>query len=197
MLSPSLTCIRIEDKSTTAANLAVTLAQSGRHVILVDLNLRGPTVHQLFGVDNRLGFTHVAMGGVEVADALNLVGVYASGTEVGVLEVMTAGYRRRDPGEFLLSNCVPEALTLLRERCDLLLIDTPPVLAVGDAMTIAKHTDAVMLVARVNRVRRESLVETRHVLDACPAITLGVIATDGYAHAQLPAAREHGVDEGA
>jgi capsular exopolysaccharide synthesis family protein len=169
------------DKSTTAANLAVSVAQSGRHVILVDLNLRDPTVHELFGLDNRLGFTHVAMGGVEVADALRLGGVYTSGTEAGVLEVVTAGYRPRDPGELLLSNRVPEALTLLRERCDLLLIDTPPVLAVGDAMTIAKHTDAVILVARVNRVRRESLVETRHVLDACPARKLGVIATGGYA----------------
>ena len=99
---------------------------------------------------------------------------------MGVLEVVTAGYRPRDPGEFLLSTCVPEALAVLRERCDLLLIDTPPVLPVGDAMTIAKHTDAVMLVAGVNRVRRESLVETRHVLDACPAMKLGVIATDGY-----------------
>jgi tyrosine-protein kinase len=170
-----------EDKSTTAANLAVSLAQSGRHVILVDLNLRGPTVHRLFGLDNRVGFTHVARGGVEAADALRLGGVYTSGTEAGVLEVVAAGYRPRDPGEFLLSSSVPEALTLLLKRCDLLLIDTPPVLAVGDAMTIAKHTDAVILVARVNRVRRESLVETRHVLDACPAMKLGVIATGGYA----------------
>ena len=96
-----------------------------------------------------------------------------------MLEVVTAGYQPRDPGEFLLSTRVPEALAGLAERCDLLLIDTPPVLPVGDAMTIAKHTDAVMLVAGVNRVRRESLVETRHVLDACPAIPLGVIATDG------------------
>ena len=173
-----------EDKSTTAANLAVTLAQSGRHVILVDLNLRDPTVHQLFGLDNRLGFTHVAIGGVGVTDALNVVDVYTNrfSAAAGVLEVVTAGYRPRDPGEFLLSTCVPEALAGLAERCDLLLIDTPPVLPVGDAMTIAKHTDAVMLVAGVNRVRRESLVETRHVLDACPAIPLGVIATDGYSY---------------
>jgi non-specific protein-tyrosine kinase len=95
------------------------------------------------------------------------------------LGVVTAGYRPRDPGEFLSTRRVPDALAGLSERCDLLLIDTPPVLPVGDAMTIAKHTDAVVLVAGVNRVRRESLVETRHVLDACPAMKLGVIATDG------------------
>ena len=90
-------------------------------------------------------------------------------------------YRPPDPGEFLLSSFVPEALAALAERCDVLLIDTPPVLAVGDAMTVAKHTDAVILVAGVNRVRRETLIETRHVLDACPAMKLGVIATGGYA----------------
>ena len=109
-----------------------------------------------------------------------------SSAAVGLLEVVTAGYRPRDPGEFLLSTRVPEALAALRERCDVLLIDTPPVLPVGDAMTIAKHTDAVMLVAGVNRVRRESLVETRNVLDACPAMKLGVIATDGYADRSYP-----------
>jgi polysaccharide biosynthesis transport protein len=170
-----------EDKSTTAANLAVALAQSGRRVILVDLNLRDPTMHQLFGLDNRVGFTHVAIGGVGVADALNLVDLYTSrfSSGAGVLAAMTAGYRPRDPGEFLLTTRVPEALAALGERCDLLLIDTPPMLPVGDAMTIAKHADAVVLVAGVNRVRRESLVETRHVLDACPATKLGVIATLG------------------
>ena len=101
-----------EDKSTTAANLAVTLAQSGRHVILVDLNLRDPTVHQLFGLANRLGFTHVAIGGVGVTDALNVVDVYTNrlSAAAGVLEVVTAGHRPRDPGEFLLSNYVPEVL---------------------------------------------------------------------------------------
>jgi capsular exopolysaccharide synthesis family protein len=167
-----------EDKSTTAASLAVTVAQSGRHVILVDLNLRDPTVHELFGLENRLGFTHMVDDGVG-PDALNVVRVHTnrSSAAIGLLGVVTAGQRPRDPGQFLLTTRVPQALAGLRERCDLLLIDTPPVLPVGDAMTIAKHTDAVVLVAGVNRVRRESLVETRHVLEACPATKLGVIAT--------------------
>jgi len=170
-----------EDKAATAVNLAVTLARSGQHVTLVDLNLRDPTLHRLFGLDNRLGFTHIADGTVGLTDALNVVSVHTneSSTARGVLGVVTAGYRPRDPGEFLLTTRVPDALAALGGRCDLLLIDTPPMLPVGDAMTIAQHADAVVLVAGVNRVRRESLVETRHVLDACPALKLGVIATDG------------------
>jgi len=149
---------------------------------------RDPTVHQLFGLDNRLGFTHIADGSAGVTDALNVVDVHTnrSSAASGVLGVVTAGYRPRDPGEFLLTTRVRETFAGLGERwagvgerCDLLLIDTPPMLPVGDAMTIAKHADAVVLVAGVNRVRRETLVETRHVLDACPALKLGVIATDG------------------
>lgn len=168
-----------EDRSPTAASLAVALAQSGRHVILADLNLREPTVHRLFGLDNLVGFTHVAEGSAGLTDALNVVYVHTDRSSAsGVLAVVTAGHRPRDPGEFLLTTGVSEALAGLSERCDLLLIDTPPMLPVGDAMTIAKHADAVVLVAGVNRVRRETLVETRHVLDACPALKLGVIATD-------------------
>lgn len=171
-----------EDKSTTAANLAVTLAQSGRHVILLDLNLRNPSIREIFGLRNNLGFTGVAMG-IKLTDALDIVDVNARrlSDDAGMLEVLTAGELPPDPGEFLLSHFVGEALAALDERCDLLLINTPPVLAVGDAMTVAKHVDAVVLVAGVNRVRRETLIETRNVLDGCAAMKLGVIATVGRA----------------
>jgi capsular exopolysaccharide synthesis family protein len=171
-----------EDKSTTAANLAVTLAQSGRHVILLDLNLRNPSIHRIFGLRNNIGFTGVAMG-IALTSALDMVDVNARrlSDDAGMLEVLTTGEVPPDPGEFLLSHSVPDALAALDERCDLLLINAPPVLAVGDAMTVAKHADAVVLVAGVNRVRRETLIETRQVLDGCGAIKLGVIATVGRA----------------
>jgi capsular exopolysaccharide synthesis family protein len=170
-----------EDTSTTAANLAVALAQSGRHVILLDLDLRNPRIDRLFGLHD-LGFTDVAMG-FALTEALNVVDVNngrpAAGT--GMLEVLTAGERPPDPGELLSSRAAAETLAALDRRCEVLLINTPPVLAAGDAMTIAKHTDGVILLAEVNRVRRATLVETRQVLDGCPAMKLGVIATDGRA----------------
>ena len=76
-----------------------------------------------------------------------------------------------------MSSAVAEALEVLEKRCDVLLIVTPPLLAAGDAMTIASHADALILVAGIDRVRREALVETRRVLERCPTFTLGVIAT--------------------
>ena len=184
-----------EAKSTAAANLAVVLAQSGQHVILVDLNLRDPSVDRLFGLPD-LGFTDVATG-VELTDALNIVDIYSGRLDPnpGRLEVLTAGEPPPDPGEFLLSSFATEALAVLDKRCDVLLIDTPPVLAVGDAMTIAKHTDAVILVAGVNRVRRETLIETRDRArwlrrDETRRHRIGWLRSGAR---QLPAALTHGV----
>jgi polysaccharide biosynthesis transport protein len=168
-----------EGKSTTAANLAVTLARSSRHVILVDLDLRHPGIDAFFSLGGRPGLTSVAAGEIGLTHALSVVDVRPedSTAYAGVLEVLTVGTAPPDPGEFLSSELVADALVELSERCDVLLIDAPPMLAVGDAMTIATQTDALLLVVDVNAVRRATLTEMRRVLDACPALTLGLVAT--------------------
>jgi capsular exopolysaccharide synthesis family protein len=171
-----------EGKSTTAANLAVILARSGRHVILLDLDLRSPTIARLFGLGGRPGLRSVAEGLSDLGDALHVIDVHQDGAASGgVLEVVTVGRPPPDPGGFLLSSFVSDALADLARRCDVLLIDTPPVLAVGDAMTVATHADALILVAGVNQVHRARLDESRRVLEACPTAKLGVVATGGEA----------------
>jgi tyrosine-protein kinase len=167
-----------EGKSATAANLAVILARSGRHVILLDLDLRHPSIDGFFGLSDRLGVTSVAAG-AELVDALSVVDVHPerSTANGGMLEVVTAGPPPPDPGEFLLSSFVRDALAALDARCDVLLIDAPPVLAVGDAMTIATRTEALILVVGLNQASRATLAETRRVLEACPTPKLGFIAT--------------------
>jgi succinoglycan biosynthesis transport protein ExoP len=169
---------RDEGRSTTAANLAVILARSGRHVILLDLDLRHPSIDRFFGLGDRLGLTSVAAG-AGLVDALSVVDVHPehSTANGGMLEVVTAGSPPPDPGEFLLSSFVRDALAALAARCDVLLIDAPPVLAVGDAMTIATRTDALILVVGLNQASRATLAETRRVLEACPTLKLGFIAT--------------------
>jgi capsular exopolysaccharide synthesis family protein len=173
---------RDEGKSTTAANLAVILARSGRHVVLLDLDLRRPSIARLFGLGDRRGLTSVARG-ARLGDVLNVVDVRLDGAtpHAGVLEVVTVGVAPPDPGGFLLSTFVSDALADLARRCDVLLVDTPPVLAVGDAMTVATQADALILVAAVNQVRRATVDETRRVLEACPTPKLGLIATAGEA----------------
>ena len=171
-----------EGGSATAANLAVILARSDRRVILADLNLRRPSIARLFGLRERPGLTGVAAG-IPPVDALRTVDVQPerSRAVVGTLEILTVGRPPPDPGEFLVSSAVAEALEVLEKRCDVLLIVTPPLLATGDAMTIASHADALIVVAGVDRVAREALVETRRVLERCPTFTLGVIAMGGKA----------------
>ena len=167
-----------EGGSAIAANLAVILARAGRRVILADLELRRPTVAALFGVGERPGLTDVAVGApLEVV--LKGIDVHPDrpSSAAGTLDVLTVGHPPPDPGEFLLSSAVADTLEVLEARCDVLLLATPSLLAAGEAMTIASHADALILVAGVDRVPREALVETRRVLERCPTFTLGVIAT--------------------
>ncbi len=178
-----------EGKSTTAANLAVTLARSGRHVILLDLDLRQPGVDRFFDLDGRPGLTSVAAGEVGMADVLSVIDVHPESAvaDTGILEVVKVGAAPPDPGEFLSSTFVSEAVGALAKRCDVLLIDSPPMLAVGDAMAIATRADAVVVVTELNEIRRVTLTETRRILEGCPARKLGFIATgsngaSGYAY---------------
>ena len=168
-----------EGKSTTAANLAVTLARSGRHVILLDLDLRQPGVDRFFDLNGGPGLTSVAAGDATLLDALNIVDVHTDSpvADSGILEVVKVGAAPPDPGEFLSSRFVTDAVRALAKRCDVLLIDTPPMLAVGDAMAIATAADAVVVVTELNHIRRMTLAETRRILETCPAQKLGFIAT--------------------
>jgi succinoglycan biosynthesis transport protein ExoP len=176
--SIAITSAGDDDGSATAANLAVILARSDQRVILADLNLRHPSIARLFGLPERPGLTGAALG-VPLVDALRTVDVQPDRPRpvTGTLEVLTVGQPPPNPGEVLQSSAVAEALEVLEKRCDVLLIVTPPLRATGYAMTIASHADALILVAGVDRVRREALVETRRLLERCPTFTLGVIAT--------------------
>jgi capsular exopolysaccharide synthesis family protein len=168
-----------EGKTTTAANLAVTLARSARHVILVDLDLRSPGIDRIFNLPAQPGLTGVAVSDVPLSDALNVVDVHAdtATADGGLLEVMTVGVPPPDPDAFLSSRIVADMLRLLAERCDVLLVDAPPILGIGDAMTIAARTDAILLVVQLNHVLRATVAETRRVLEGCPTRALGVVAT--------------------
>jgi tyrosine-protein kinase len=168
-----------EGKSSTAANLAVTLARSQLRVVLVDLDLRHPGIDGFFNLNGGPGLTSIAAGEVHLADALNEIDVHREpAAEGGRLEVLTAGSIPPDPGELLSSAVVSNVLFALKRRADVVLIDSPPILAVGDAMTIATQADALLLVVEMNTVRRETLTEARRMLDACPARALGLVATE-------------------
>lgn len=172
-----------EGKSTTIANLAVALARAGQRVVLVDLDLRRPIIDRFFRLEGRAGVTDVALGQARLDEALVSVAVAKADPtphvpENGhggahILKVLPAGTPPPNPGEFVESRALADILTQLRAQADLVLVDAPPLLQVGDAMGLSARVDALFLVARLKIVRRPMLRELRRVLETCPASKLG------------------------
>jgi tyrosine-protein kinase len=191
--------IQAEGKSTTVANLAVASARAGKHVILVDLDLRRPYIDRFFPFEQRPGLTEVALGYAALDDAILSVGLSGSPTgspaENGnghrrvdaVLDAISAGPVPPNGGDFIGSQALAEILAQLRERYDLVLIDAPPLLRVGDGIALSARVDALMVVTRLNILRRPMLNELRRVLHTLPAQQLGYVVTgahldDGYTY---------------
>jgi succinoglycan biosynthesis transport protein ExoP len=164
-----------EGKSTTVANLAVALTRARRRVALVDLDLRRPFLHEFFAIEARPGVTDVAVGEVELEDAL--MAMTPAPMSEGVLEVLTSGSLPPDAGEFVGTRALANILGELRERADVVLIDAPPMLQLGDVMTLSPNVDALIVVTRLGVVRRPMLTELRRLLDTCPAEKLGFALT--------------------
>jgi Mrp family chromosome partitioning ATPase len=193
-----------EGKSTTSANLAIALARAGQRVALVDLDLRRPAMNRFFDLTGRLGLTQIALRQAELADLLEYPmtftarngssdGATASergnGYRVreGELVVIGTGPTPPNPGEFVGTAPITRILDELRTRFDTVLIDTPPALHVGDAMSLSTRVDAILVVCRLNVVRRPALTELRRLLDASTAEKLGFVlagaeSEDGYGY---------------
>ena len=176
-----------EGKSTTAANLAVALARAGQRVVLVDLDLRRPFVDRFFDVGRRPGLTQVALGRASLDRALVPVTLPSSlaakraarngHRPLGSLSVLASGPIPPDPGEFVGADRLTEILEELRARFDVVLVDTPPVLHVGDALVLSGKVDAVVVVARLQVLRRAMVEELGRLLETIPADKLGFVAT--------------------
>ena len=161
-----------EGKSTTLANLAVVSAQAGRKVILVDADLRRPTLHQIFGLNNDTGLTTAMMDGAALASPpLQETGIEG-------LSVLTSGPLPPNPAEVMGSRRMEEVIAALTERADQVFFDTPPVVAVTDAAVLATKVDGVLLVISAGKTRREYARTAVQRLEQINARLVGTVLTN-------------------
>ena len=155
-----------EGKTTTLANLAVTIAQTGSRVTLVDCDLRKPSLHDLFGLPAEPGLTNVLLG----ADAIPY-------HECGIenLRILPAGPLPPNPSELLGSRRMSEVIVQLKGEADYVLFDTPPVVIVTDAAVLATRVDGVLLVVSAGKTRRELAQRAKSLLEKVNAPLLGVV----------------------
>jgi len=182
--------VATEGKSTTAANLAIALARAGRRVVLVDLDLRRPFLDHFFDLAGRPGLTNVVLGHASLEDALARIAIPEPDTNgskaggngsnrvSGFLSVLPSGPVPPNPGEFATSHVLADLLDRLAGEADTVLIDTPPILQVGDAMAVAPQVDGILVICRLSTANRHMLDELRRALTAAPAPKLGFVLTD-------------------
>jgi len=157
-----------EGKSTTLGNLAVTFAQAGNQVILVDCDLRRPSLHTVFGVDNGVGLTNLAIG--DLPDKIPL-----QDTSVPNLRLLPSGPLPPNPSELLGSKRMDKILEMLKSGADFVLFDCPPILAVTDAAVLARKVDGVLLVVSAGKTKREHASKAKLLLDKVNANVVGVV----------------------
>jgi capsular exopolysaccharide synthesis family protein len=157
-----------EGKSVTMGNLAVALAQAGQQVVVVDADLRAPTMHDLLGVSNDVGLTSV-VSGEPLANALQRV------PQVPNLSVLTAGPIPANPSEVIASDRFRRIVRDVRKEAAIVLIDTPPILAVTDAMVVGGIVDAVVVIARAGSSTRRQVRHSLQVMRQLGAPVVGAV----------------------
>lgn len=161
-----------EGKSTTLANLAVVSAQAGRKIIVVDADLRRPTLHQIFDMNNEIGLTTMMM------DDAALASPPLQNTEIENLSVLPSGPLPPNPAEVIGSQRMEEVIANLAKEADQVIFDTPPVLAVTDAAVLATRVDGVLLVICAGKTRREYARTAVQRLEQVDARLVGTVLTN-------------------
>ncbi len=159
-----------EGKSTTTANLAVIFARSGRRVILVDADLRRPTLHTFFRRSNERGLTSALL-----QQAADPVESYLVETGVQNLLLLPSGPLPPNPAELLGSHRMAELVAALKGHADLVIFDSPPVLAVADTLVLTQVCDALLLVVLAGSTRTEALRKSHAALQQAGARLLGAV----------------------
>lgn len=157
-----------EGKSMTAANLAVVYAQQGKKVLLIDADLRKPTVHYTFHLDNLRGLSNVLIGELHLEDATVT-------SDIDSLDIMTCGPIPPNPSELLGSRVMKKLIEEASAYYDIIIFDAPPVLAVTDAQILADIVNGVLLVIKSGETEYETALKAKEALEPARGRLLGAI----------------------
>jgi non-specific protein-tyrosine kinase len=168
-----------EGKTTTVANLGVTMARAGVRVVLVDLDLRRANLAQIFGGENERGLMSVLVGEAKLDDVLINVSV---ATGVPPLQVLPAGLLPPNPSEVMSTGRLADVLSSLRNSADLVIIDSPPIVPVTDAVVLSARVDSVLMIVKSGRTRRRHLTKSMEMLGQADAPIIGAVLNDAGRH---------------
>lgn len=177
-----------EGKSTSAVNLAIALAQDGKRVLLVDADLRKPTIHERLGLEQVPGLSEVILGTVNYAEAIRTVtdlmlgrlGVEQVINAPGIdnLNILPSGKRPDNPAEFMNSPRLRDLIETVRKEYDIVLFDCPPILPVTDGVTLGSKVDGVVMVYQVGKVGRNALKRAKSLLENAHASLVGIVLSN-------------------
>ena len=160
-----------EGKSMTTANLAVVYAQQGKKVLLIDADLRKPTVHYTFRLDNLNGLSNLLVGDGH----LNQI---VESSSIDNLDIISSGPIPPNPSELLGSKMMQTLINEAKQQYDIIIFDTPPVLAVTDAQILANIVDGTVLVVRSDKTEYEAAIKAKETLEKSSAKLLGTVLND-------------------
>lgn len=156
-----------EGKSTVSGNLALAFAQNENRVIIVDCDLRKPSVHKNFKVSNLAGLTEVLIGKAQLNEVIQKRNEH--------LDILTSGKIPPNPAEMLASSAMTNLIDKLKEEYDVIIIDSAPLGAVTDAQILSTKVDGTILVTRAERTKREVVLEAKNSLEKVGANILGCV----------------------
>ncbi|MBD7970805.1 CpsD/CapB family tyrosine-protein kinase [Paenibacillus gallinarum] len=157
-----------EGKSTTISNLAITYAQEGKRVLLIDADLRNPSLHRIFSQLNHQGLSTLLTGQTNVKESIQE-------TFISQLSLLPSGPLSPNPSELVNSLAMHKLLEQMKEQYEIILIDTPSVLAVTDSLIVSALCDGVIIVVAAGKVKKEKLKKAQEQLEHVNAKILGIV----------------------
>lgn len=157
-----------EGKSTSTINLGASIAQLGEKVLIIDADLREPTMHTLFKMENNLGLTNILLGKSTLEDAVNHTGL-------NTLDILTSGPISANPAKLLGSHAMKKLMQTALNAYDIILIDTPPFLEVTDANILASICSGIVFVIQHSKTKVQEIVEAKRLLELSGAKVIGSI----------------------